>query len=278
MKRTLLLGILIGLTTLTWLSTASRAQDPADRLDHFRLIPRFSTLHTTGIEGPDQRYRLMGEYDFRRHFDEPMQAEFEQAEIWGSLISDLPTPAIVLDVDELLNLEGLKGEALPVLAPFDLYKFTGETSDGSSVELFAAMLRHWTYVAGQTEPPPGTSDFGMHRFRWLARSRPLADLNGDGVVDAADSVVFRAAEKIGLVAGSELDGTAGATSDHWREQFGEAIPDLAMIDAVIGDAAANAESSAAIPEPTALHIAVIACVLLVNGRYRGTPVFGDNSY
>ena len=268
MKRIFLLCPLVGLAALGLFTSASRAQDPRDIVDHFRLIPRLSVLHTTGIEGPDERYRLLGEYDFRQRFAEHREARFEQAEIWGSLISDLPTPTFVIDVDEILNLDGLTGKALPVLAPFDVYHFKGETSDGSSVNLFAAVLGHWMYVRGGTEPPPGTSDFPTHRVQWLARSRPFADLNGNGVVDAADFTMIRDAETSSVGIGSEMDGTAGITYTDWKQQFGETIPQLTVVDAVIGAAMANAVTSKAIPEPTASFMAIIACLILVKWRRR----------
>src|SRR5262245_6409000 len=217
-----------------WLSTsASRAQPgPPDVVDHFRLVPRQSVLHQSGgIAGLELDFRLSGEYDFRQRFDEHREAKFERAEIWGSQISDLPTPAYVLDVDELLNLEGLKGEALPVLAPFNVYKFTGEAPDKSSVNLFAAVLGRWMYVRGSTEPPPDSADFFSYQFHWLARSRPFADVSGDGVVDAADVVMIRDAETSGVAVGSELDGTAGVTYTDWVQQFGERIPDISAFEA-----------------------------------------------
>ena len=86
------------------------AQDPVDVLDHYRLVPRASTLHQTeGFAGVNQRYLLTGGYDFRHSRRPDAMASFENAEIWGSIISDQPTPAFVIDVDEILNIEGLKG-------------------------------------------------------------------------------------------------------------------------------------------------------------------------
>ena len=123
------------------LSQSSRGQDPAEILEHYRLLPRVSVLHQTGgIAGVSQRYRLTGEYDFRHGLRPLSMAGFENAEIWGSLISDLPTPAVVIDVDEILNLEGLEGRLLPSRGPLDLYEFRGEIGDGSSIHAHAAVL------------------------------------------------------------------------------------------------------------------------------------------
>jgi hypothetical protein len=268
MKRFILLCSLAVLAALGLCTSTSRAQSgPSHVTKHFRLIPRLSMLHRTGgIAGVDERYRLRGEYDFRQRLDDQPEARFEHAEIWGRLISDLPGPEIVLDVDETLNLEGLKGESLPVLAPFDVYKFTGETSDGSSVNLFAAILGNWMFVRGGTEPPPEGADYFTDRVQWLARSRPFADLNGDGVVDAADYVAIRDAQTSGAGIGSEEDGTAGVTLADWVQQFGESVPDLTAIDAAISAATSNAPISAAVPEPGALFLAIIAWLTMVNWR------------
>jgi hypothetical protein len=215
------------------------------------------------------RHRLIGEYDFRHGRDWPIKASFENAEIWGSQISDLPTPAIVIDVDELLNLEGLRGEALPVAAPFDVYRFQGTTADGSSVELLASVLGPWMYVRGSTEPPP-IIDFPAHRFQWVARSRPFADLNGDGVVDTADFVVLRRAESRGIGVGSEDDGTAGVSYADWSQQFGETLPDFGSMDAMMSSAAASA-SAAAIPEPACVSLVLLGGMLLASlGRSKGS--------
>jgi hypothetical protein len=264
MRRFTLLRLFLVLAVGNSLVTLGRAQDPADVLKHFRLIPRLSTLHTTGIEGPDIHYRLMGKYDFRHGRDWPIQASFENAEIWGSQISDLPTPAIVIDVDELLNLENLRGEALPVAAPFDVYQFKGDTPDGSSVNLFAAVLGPWMVVRGATEPPP-IIDFGTHRFHWVARSRPFADLNDDGVVDTADFVVLRHAESRGTGIGSEEDGTEGVSFADWAQQFGETLPDFGSMDAALSSALAGA-SAAAVPEPASASLVLWGTMLFASFR------------
>ena len=230
----------------------------------------YSTLHQTGgFAGVDQRYRLIGKYDFRHGSGWTAKASFENAEIWGSIISDLPTPAIVIDVDEILNLEGLRGEALPVGAPFDVYQFSGHTSDGSSVKLFASVIGPWMYVRGGTEPPPGSADYFTYHIRALARSRPFADFNGNGVVDGADYVMLRNSNAAGggIGIGGSDDITAGAGFAELREQFGETVPDLATLDSMMSAAIGSSVTSAAVPEPTAVSLAIL-CGLMLAGRRR----------
>jgi hypothetical protein len=88
-------------------------------LGKFKVLPRLSVLHRTGgIAGVNQRFRLSGSYELEQSplavF--PPMVSFQNAEIWGSLISDRPHPAYVEDVDEILNLEGLTGQQVWIIA------------------------------------------------------------------------------------------------------------------------------------------------------------------
>jgi len=98
---------------------ALHGQDPADIVSHYRILPRLSVLRESGgFAGIDRRYRVMGKFDLRTQVGNwTGNASFEHAEVWGSQISDGPVPAVVIDVDQILNLEGLGGEVLPVAAP-----------------------------------------------------------------------------------------------------------------------------------------------------------------
>lgn len=268
MKRSSWAGLVLGLVASSLAADRAIAQDPPEVLEHFRIVPRLSTLHESGgIAGIERRYRLIGRYDLQHGFGWSAEASFENAEVWGSVISALPTPAVVLDVDELLNLEGLKGRALPLGAPFDVYQFKGETADGSSIELFAAKLGPWMYLRGDTQPPPGSADFFTYHLHALARSRPFADANGDGVVDAADYVALRKSRGGGGM-GSVEDLTEGATFDDWRHQFGESAPDVSAMDAMVSAALASYVAAAGVPEPACLVLAIGGGVFIAGLRRR----------
>jgi hypothetical protein len=243
------------------LNQSSRGQDPVEILEHYRLLPRVSVLHQTGgIAGVDQRYRLTGEYDFRHGLRPLSTAGFENSEIWGSLISDLPTPAFVIDVDEILNIDGLEGKSLPSRGPLDLYEFRGKTGDGSSIHAHAAVLGRWMYMRGFTEPPPNSADFFEYRFKTLARRGPSADVNDDGVVDAADFVAMRDVDGVGRNFRKDL--SIGADLSEWRRQFGEATPDLTVMDTMLSSALASFVTVASVPEPTSLSLAFVAGILV----------------
>jgi hypothetical protein len=252
-----------------------RAQAPAELLDHYRLLPRHSTLHQTGgFAGFDLRYRLIGKYDFRHGSGWDAKASFENAEVWGSIISDSPAPAYVIDVDQILNLEGLRGKALPVAAPFDVYQFTGHTSDGSSVELFASVIGPWMYLRGATQPPPGSADYFTYHIQALARSRPFADFNGNGVVDGADYVMLRNSDAAGGGIGTadDYDVTAGAGFAEWMQQFGETVPDLTTMDSMLSAAMGSSVTTATVPEPASVFLAILGGLILAGQRQRGIVV------
>lgn len=245
-------------------------------VDHYRILPRFSRMHASGDftdfphPPPPTEFILSGEYDLRRvdfgHAYEG-RASFDNAEVWASPVCPdvCIALAIVFDADEILNLEGLHGEQLPVLAPFDIYHFTGTVQNGSPIDLYAAVLGPWMYVRGQTRPAPDSADARGLSVHWLARTSPFADFNGDSVVDAADYVLLRNAETSGL--GSE-EGMAGVSYEDWRHQFGETIPDLALMEATLSAASGTVLAPAGVPEPTTALAAVVGVVILAIRRRR----------
>ena len=263
--------------SLALLSAPALAIPPAI-LTHYDLIPRRSTLlKTGGFAGVSERFSLIGDYDFLEDWESPNRppalvpvASFVDPEIWGAQI--LPpgvfAPAIVIDVDELLNLEGLRGEPLPLGAPFDVYRFRGLIQDSaaaspleqSSIDLFVAEVGPWQFLYGETTPPPGSADRFEYTIKALARRGSWADANDDGVVDAADYVLMREAE--GLASSASLN---GATIADWHAQLGETLPDMATMDLL----QAAASSSAAIPEPAAVVLVLLGVTLARGTRRSG---------
>lgn len=238
-----------------------QAQLPPDYLSHYKLVPRASVLHQTGgFAGVDQYYRLLGSYDLHRTLGWTGTASFENAEVWGTILSPFPAIAIALDVDQVLNLEGLKGVALPVAAPFDVYEFTGKTDDGSSVRLLGSLIGPWMYLRGGTRPPEGSADFFTYDIHALARSRPFADLNGDGTVDSADYILLR--RNVAAVSAGD-----GANVADWVQQFGEQLPDFSVYDAVL-NASLNGPGPSAVPEPAGVILICFGVAAFVARRNR----------
>jgi len=272
MRRITFLRLVIALACVLASGSTWAQDDFGLKIGKFKVVPRLSVLHRTGgIAGREERLRLSGQFDLVQSplAIYPPIVAFDNAEIWGALISDLPHPAIVEDVDELLNLEELYGRQLPVMGPFDAYQFRGKLDDGSSIELAAAKIGSWMYVRGFTTPPPGSADFFEYQLRMVARSRPFADMNDDGVVDAADYTLLRDGK--GAVGAAALDSAAaGATFADWREQFGEQMPNFDQIDTMLAGAASGFASLSAVatPEPASAALMVLAATIGCTLRIR----------
>ncbi len=251
---------------LVVLAASSLGQAP-DILWHYHLLPRFSYVREMGgFAGFDNLYRARGDFDFVRQWDGDgtFSASFDDAEIWGSLISDGPVIAIVLDVDRVFNLETLRGELLPTMNPFaDVYQFKGEAPDSSFVNLYAYQRGPWLYLRGNTNPPPDTADFIEYDIRALARTRPWADMNGDNRIDMADYTHLR--DRLGSDMG-------GLTFADWKQQFGEQLPDIDGMEAeMLAAIGGGAFSTLAIPEPTSLVLAAFTGALLAVAKRMRVP-------
>lgn len=211
------------------------------------------------------RYRLEGEYDFLQQWQggQPttglsLTASFDEADLKAPLGEMLPA---FIDVDALLNLEGLRGELLPLGAPFDVYRFRGLISDSdaaspleqSSIELYTALVGPWMYVYGETTAPTHTADRFEYEIRALARTRPWSDANDDGVVDAADYTLLR-----------DTQAFDAQMYQDWRNQYGEAMLDTAAMDAMFTAASSAAISVA--PEPGSCLLILTAVPVLMHRR------------
>jgi hypothetical protein len=266
--RRLFLGCLLAILVAASVATQpSFAQDSAAILAQYQLVPRLSTLHETGgFAGLDVNYRLFGDYGFGTGISSTATASagvrFIDPDIWGAIVSNGPTPDYVIDVDQLLNLAGLQGKAVPSAAPFGLYEFQGKTSDGSSINLFASTLGPWMYLRGSTQPPAGSADYFTYQLRALAHKGPFADLNADGVVDASDYALLR---KSGVAGGT--DAATGASVADWRQQFGETLPDLNAMDAMITAAAGSGLASSSVPEPACMVLAIFGSIVVATLRH-----------
>jgi len=131
------------------------------------------------------------------------------------------------------------------------------------VELLAAVTGPWMYHRGATQQPPDSADYFTYHLQALARSGPFADFNGDGVVDAADYAVLR---KTGGTGSDDL--TAGAGFAEWRQQFGESVPDMTAMDAMMSAAMGSSVTVAAVPEPaSALLLSSWAAVAIRWPKY-----------
>jgi hypothetical protein len=122
--------------------------------------------------------------------------------------------------------------------------------------------------------PPGTPDITVTdntptRFPNVAgqidlrSTSPTGDYNGNGIVDAADYVVWRKtldqpASPAGSGADGDGDGTIGTGDyDFWAERFGDTVP-----------GAGGGNVSGAVPEPASLVLLLVG-LLVVQLRFLG---------
>jgi hypothetical protein len=231
-----------------------------DKTIPYQFLPRPSIiLETGGFAGFHNEFHVRGTFDFHLTpsplavFPPVHSATFEDVDAWGVSYRDR-----ALDVNAALNLEGLHG--VESLLERGLFRFRGETRDGSSVELHARMSGPWLYLRGGTTPPPNSADFFEYHIKAIARTRPHTDFNDDGVVDGADLAAWPS--------GSERN---GADFLAWQQQVGETTPTIESLDKALDAAlaAAAAESVSAVPEPSAWLTATLAAGLFSMARKRG---------
>jgi hypothetical protein len=186
-------------------------------------------------------------------------ATFENVDAWGIH----PHQDWALDVNEALNLEGLHGGES--LLRRGLFRFRGKKEDGSTVELNAKLTGPWLYLRGGTMAPPNSADYFEYHIKAIARTRPDADFNDDGVVDGADLAAW--------ALGSDRN---GANFLSWQQQVGEVMPTIESLDNDLDAAlaAAAAESVAAVPEPAAWTTAIVAAALFRRRRRAGLVADG----
>lgn len=252
--------------------------------DHYRFLPKLSVLNQSGgFGGFDVDHRVMGTFDFEIEIGptdvSPTEyvAKFSDVNAWASH----PILAYVLPLNQTLNLEGLVGRKVPVAAPIDIYRFDGETNDGSSVELYAAQIGPWLHLKGTTTAPPNSADFFEYELKAVARRTPFADFDGNSSVDSIDLAKWAGRFGLKTTAGDTLgqgdannDGvTDGADFLAWQRQVGEVVPTAESLDALVEAALATVRpasqsSIAAVPEPATLSLLGVALFAVVRLRSR----------
>src|SRR4051812_10193105 len=151
--------ILLLVATITGLAARpSLAHGTPEKTAYYKILPAFSALQQS--DGISQvEYQVFGAAIVRYGGIWSTNATVDVADIWGSLPSNSSAPERDIDITETLSLEALTGAVLPTAGPTEVYKFRGHTSDGSSVNLFAAMAGSWLYLRGGSEPLSGSTNY-----------------------------------------------------------------------------------------------------------------------
>jgi len=229
------------------------------RTRHYQFLPRASVLRQTGgFAGVDYLYRVEGTFDFTitptllSVYPPVFVGDFHNVDAAGKALRG----GDEVQLDDAINLSALEGSS-GMTQPSHVFRFRGKTLDGSHMELWAALHGPWLYMRGGTTPPEGGADFFEYRIRALARHRPLADLNDDGLVDGADL-----ANLANLAAST---GDFGENFLSWQQQYGEAPPSEAQFEAAIAAAALNVATT--VPEPASLALIAAVCGCLLRRRH-----------
>jgi hypothetical protein len=273
-------AVLFGLVSCSIFSLAADAAsaDLPERVRHYRFLPQRSVLNESGgIYPRSTDFRVYGTFDFVTARPDSQigleDAKFDNVVAWASH----PILAYVLPLNRVLNLEGLKGRQLPVLGPYDAYKFEGVNAEGSAVNLNASVIGPWFHLRGETTPPPGSADMFVYEIRATARQTPFADFNRSESVDGSDlSTWLSGFGSTPLTGDSALVGDAnddhivdGADFLTWQRQLGETPPADAAFDAVISAAlASEAVAVASVPEPGSFVVLAMGAALVIGWRRR----------
>jgi hypothetical protein len=249
----------------------THAQAPIERSTPYRFVESRSALDErhVGTEQPDHRFSVFGTFtlEYRRASDDPWigrAAAFVDVDaFFYNPLSAAPPQSL----DGVLNLSGLTGKQLPIAAPFDAFEFTGKTKSGADVNLRANVLGSWLSLFGGTTLPAGQAVGVEYAIDAIARTRPFADFNDDGVVDGADLGRLTNSFGMGPVTGDatssgDADGDGdvdGADFLAWQGRLGERPP--ASLPGAVG-----------VPEPDASVLAIlVVAALAASPRRRKAP-------
>jgi hypothetical protein len=243
-----------------FLATTSRAVAQfglPSTANHYAFLPRQSELHRSGgFTGFEVDYRVRGDFDFMIQqsplavYPPVYYAKFVNPEVIGYGFTNA-----IVDVDRVLNLAGITGGQTLYPHRPNLFHFVGTTPDKSTVELNAILRGPWLYLRGGTTPPEGSADYFQYDIRAVARRTPIADVDDNGVVDAADLQALASNASI-----------SGGTLLEWQRQLGETPPSLESLDAELDAALAGA--AGAVPEPSSLGLLAIAAITVGSARRR----------
>ncbi|MGI9324656.1 MAG: hypothetical protein ACR2PZ_05505 [Pseudomonadales bacterium] len=252
------------------LTVSSSVAQPPDRLSNYRFLPRHSILHVQGgFAGFDIEANIFGKFGlvegFRYGSDEPSISPVPSLEPYAKFV-DVKARAInptdfgpySFNLDDTLNLTGLKGKPLPVLAPFDVIQFRGEEGQGAPMNLTVVKFGRWLFMKGANEAP--CCDFFDYEIRAIARRAPFANFTPDDRIDDRDLTAWR--DAFSRDAGGDSDGDEDSDGSDFlalQQQMGdeETMPSFDDFEAMAAFAAQQA-SVAAVPEPTTFMLLIAA--------------------
>lgn len=266
MKRIVLLNRFAIAAVVAAIVVNQAVADPPDFLRNYRFIPSHSTVHVSGgFPGYNMDLSIAGKFGLVTGYDYEISptahvpilvphAEFVDVNaILYNPLSLAPTPVPGWDLDDTLNLSGLKG----TFQDPRVLHFRGVDGQGVPIQLQAVLRGPLLHLTGANHPNcPGCADFIGYKVDAFAHLAPYADFNLDGTIDGGDMHLWH--DNIGIATGASFDqGDADGDGDvdgndflAWQLQLGAATSLSEFADAGLG--------SGTVPEPATL-VLFIAC-------------------
>ena len=269
----LVLVVVLGVSVCLAIGSGQAWGQTPDRLESYTFLPNFSLLRQTGgFAGTLAESPIWGGFDLLTGeiSDEGPFASFEKVDAyWRHPLVMAPIDRI--DLDQTLNLSGLKGVPVSVPEPFAGYYFTGEDGQGAPIHLGVVVLGPWLYMEGGTVGFP-CCDYFNYEVHALTHRDGFADFDLSSTVDAEDLEQWRWA--VGLNAAG--DANADQDSDIsdlmvWQRQVGVQPPgvDFSAVLAPFLSGAAAGSSSLTVPEPSAFVLVLMGLAVFVSQTRRG---------
>jgi len=248
------------------------AQPPIFLRD-YHFVPLRSTAHVSGgSQNYNMNLSILGRFDWATGLDEvigpnqvPMLVPIgEFADVHAILFNPLsaaPVPVPGWDLDKTLNLTGLESNYDKASNDFIL---TGVDGQGIPIRLEAALRGPLFHLTGMNFLPPTCftcQQYIGYKVDALAVTRPYADFNLDGVVDAADFAIWRANSGAGGTATFEQGDANGDgvvdSADYvvWRHTLGPATSLNVFAES-------GGLGTSTVPEPTAIGLAFTAALFV----------------
>jgi hypothetical protein len=205
--------------------------DPPLSLTNYRFITPKSVVDVRSIrDHTDTQLNILGSFGLVKGWNEkvgpsgPELVPFAQfTNVHGILFDPrraTPLPSPGWDLDNTLNLSGLKGT---FTVPDDLF-FFGADGQGQAFRVEAKLTGPLLHLTGGSSDP--CCNYDLYSVNAWAHQLPWADFNSDGQVDASDYTTWR--QNLGATVAPGTDGDANGdgvvdSSDYvlWRAQLGQ---------------------------------------------------------
>jgi hypothetical protein len=242
---------------------------PPDLLRGYRFLPRHSTLSVSGgFAGLDLDLPIFGRFGFVTgfHSDSPsplpvLQPFARFVNVEAEAINPADFGPYSFDIDETLNLSGLRGRPGPLALPLPNWSFEGVDGQEAPMSLLAIEVGRWLVMFGHNEAP--CCDFFDYEIRAVARQVPFADFDDDGDSDRDD--FSRLVANFGADGGALLEhGDTDVDGDVDGHDFLNVQRDYGdTADTALALATSALANISTVPEPSSCALLLIAASVFI---------------